>query len=429
MRTIAAAVACVQNGNGDQVLIAEGTTYGERLPTLWGKAGNSLLYPTVIESYDPTDALNEAKYGRATSGRPVITGNNAGQNFIMGVKGQGYVAVRGLDINPGNNSGQAISMVDVGDGILIENNILRYTGLQFTIFTSPQAHHWIVRGNAIYGSYTTDGGTSTVHGLYADGTDTLTVEDNVFWHNAWKIGASRDDPDNGPTMFGHPIYQQTSTDAVVRRNLIADGAADGGSYRGNATVTENVLIDDPIAIGAGGGTIYNTDRPNGVNLQVAYNAILGSADLNSTSPRQWGISSENGAQGSSFHNNLIARAANPGGNPTYATDAPYPQPSYMDYHDNVSYLWSLPGQVSNIGPHNVSNVFATFENNVWDGPASGSNSNIASHSLPNPYTIDQLSAALGFSGKQAWIDYAINHPETHPARNARSLLFAGYGLN
>src|SRR4051794_16857956 len=62
--TITAAVACVADGAGDQVLVAQRTTYAAAFPNMSLKGGFDHVHPTVIESYDPADALNEAKYGR-----------------------------------------------------------------------------------------------------------------------------------------------------------------------------------------------------------------------------------------------------------------------------------------------------------------------------------------------------------------------------
>jgi hypothetical protein len=425
LKTIAAAVACVTNGSGDQVLVAEGTTYAEALPTLWGKAGNSLLYPTVLETYDPNDALNEAKYGRATSARPVVTGDTTKAPVVMGVLGQAYIAIRGFDINPGNITRQGISLLDIGDGILIENNVFRYGGVTLMINKSPAAHHWIVRNNSIYGNWDSDPGYHT-QGLYVSGTDTLTVEDNVFWHNGWKVGGTgRDSTTEGATVFRHAIYQQVNTNSVIRRNLIVDGSADGGSHRGDATISENVYIDNPIAISAGGGVSYDVARPNGDALMINDNAILGTANLNSTSVRGWGIDTANGnAQSAAFHN-LLARG---GVNHAFSVDADFNQPSYMNFHDNVSYLWSPAGNSTLRYGSFPAQALPTYANNIWDDPASGTNTNVSTHTFPHPYTAAELYAALGFADKQAFINYAIEHPEAHIQRNARALLFAGYGM-
>jgi hypothetical protein len=426
----AAALACTTDGEADQILFAEGTRYNSTIPSMaFRKGGYSLAYPFVVQSYDPADPLNQAKYGRATgNNRPVFTGNTAGTPWIFGNTGQRFIAVRGLDINPGNVSGQSLSMVNIGDGILFENNLLRYTGLALSINGSPTAHHWIFRSNAIYGNWDANPANHS-QGLYADGSDSLTIEDNVFWHNGWKVGATRDDPAGGATMFRHPIYQQVPTDAVVRRNLVIDGSADGGSHRGKASISENVYIDNPISISAGGGVDYDKSRPYGVDLEISYNAILGSAAINSksNSANGWGISTANGTSSSSAHHNLIARSGALAG-PAFQVGAGYNQPSYMKFYNNVSYLWSSTGSSWQKGGAYLTQAQPTFDANFWDDPTLQTNTNVGSYNPPNPYTLAQLCAALGFSSKQAWIDYAIMHPEKHPARNARALLFTGYGL-
>ena len=121
-------------------------------------------------------------------------------------------------------------------------------------------------------------------GVYVAGVDGITVEDNVFWHCGWKIGASRDDDPSvgGATVFSHSFYLQTNTtNAVVRRNLTADAAGDGGTARGDVDYAENLSIDNPYAASLGGGPNYGSERPGGVKDAAGYNAVLGDADVNS----------------------------------------------------------------------------------------------------------------------------------------------------
>ena len=444
--TIASAAACIADSNGDQVLVAEGTTYREGLPNMNGRRGFSPLYPTVIQSYDPADAANESKYGRATgSNRPVI--NTAASGMDLGGGGgahpdqpAGKFVVRGFDVNPGNIGGMYLKIVPssygTNDYILFENNIFRYTMVSAeSSLGTGQANHFILRNNSFYGSWNA---TDHVQGAFVDNVANVTFEDNVFWHNGWKVGANRDDPIasgglTGDEVFRHAFYlQNDTTNNIVRRNLIVDGPADGGQYRGDSTVTENVYIDNPMAVALGGGTNYNMVRPNGVALEFAYNAILGDADITSNFPRGEAISSENGTLASSAHNNLIARSRNPSGVNVWAfgTGALFNQASYMTYDHNTVYQWATASgtHVDNAGPY-ASQIHASYTNNIWDGLASGTNTNVGTATFPNPYTAAQLYAALGFADKQSFINYAIAHPEAHIQRNARALLFTGYGVN
>jgi hypothetical protein len=442
LRTIAAAVSCVADSNGDQVLVAEGTRYAEGLPNMNGKRGFSPVYPTVIESYDPTDPVNEAKYGRASANRPVINTGAAGMDLGGGGgphpdQPAGKFVVRGFDVNPGNVPGMYLKIVSPGVGtndyILFENNLFRYTQVSIEETSNPaQGTSFILRNNAFYGSWAT---TGHVQGAFVDNVANITLEDNVFWHNGWMVGANRDDPIasgglTGDEVFRHAFYlQNDTTNSIVRRNLIADGPADGGQYRGDSTVTENLYIDNPMAVALGGGTNYNIVRPNGVALEFAYNAILGDADITSSFPRGEGVSSQNGTSGSSVHNNLIARSRNPAGPNVWAfgTGALFDQPSYMSYDRNVVYKWSTGAYVEDAGPY-ATQIHTSYTNNIWDALTSGTNTNNAGISFPNPYTAAQLYSALGFADKQSFINYAISHPEAHIQRTARSMLFAGYAV-
>lgn len=431
LATPAAGMACVIDGAADQMMIAEGTSYPVKVPSMaFRKGGYSLQYPFVIQSYDPADPLNEAKHGRAGGGkRPVFRGAVEGGNpWIFGGTGQKFIAVRGLDLNPGNLPNMGFGMLDVGDGILIENNIFRYMGVAFVNTSGTKIHHWIVRGNAIFGTWSTEAATGS-QGIYADGSDSLTIEDNVLYHIGWKIGAQRTDPilAGGATQFRHPIYQQVPTDAIVRRNLSVDGSADGGTFRGSILHYENLVIDSPIGAGLGGGVDYATGRPTGVDIHSHHNAVLGTATIPDSGANGWGFSTANGRPGSSAHHNLFARSQTQGAS-AFLTTATYDKPSYMDWHDNVVYQWTQSGYSYFSGAPYPLQVHATFSNNIWDNPTEGSNRNVNEVAFPKPYTAAELYAELGFAGKEAFMAYAIEHPEARIQRRARALLFTGYGM-
>jgi hypothetical protein len=435
MRTIAAAAACMAGGNGDQVLVAEGTSYSEGLPNLDAYAGYSPAYPTVIQSYDPSDPTNEAKYGHATAGhRPVVNTGGAVQSITCcTVSPASYLAIRGFDINPGNKPDMVVNINGSNNlpnnYILIENNIFRYT--QLTMGGPQTGTHHVIRKNAFYGEWSP---TAHAQGIYLTGTNGITVEDNVFWHVGWKVGVSRDtDPSlGGPTIFRHSIYQQDNTNnAVIRRNLFMDPSATGCSCRSSTSIQENVFIDNPLAIIAGLGDSYNTIQPAGVSIDVGYNAILGDADINSVNPRGGGIQTGNGKQGSAVHNNLIARSRNPSsGIPVaLATTANYNQPSYANIDSNVVYQWATAANTVATGGAFPAQDIVTYTNNIWDAATSGTNTNNASVTFPNPYTEAQLFAALGCTDKATCAAQMIEAPELGWAVKARTLLWQGYAMH
>jgi hypothetical protein len=426
LKTIDAGKTCLTLGGGDQLLIAEGTSYSEGLTNLQAQMGYSAEYPTAIQSYDPADPANEAKYGHAGQGRrPVVnTGGGAQQITCCGSGHNAFLAIRGLDFNPGDKPDQGMSFVGTTDYILIENNLFRYTAVGFDIGGQGRSTHHVLRHNSFYGEWSPTGSTG---GIYDAGTDLATIEDNVFWHTGWRLGVSRDADVTvgGPTYFRHPIYQQTnSIGFTIRRNLFMDGAADGGSLRNNVTFTENVSIDDPIGVGVGG------QITGGSSSEVSYNAFIGDADVNSAYPRGdaiWGI---NGQLGSSIHHNLIVRRRDPTSLNGYALhmEANLGNDSTFDVHDNLIYLWSSAQANNTLSEIGGTALHLTYNYNVWDAPASGTNVNNGSKSYSNPYTSVQLFAALGCSDKAGCAAQMIESPELGWGIKARTLLWQGYGL-
>src|SRR5579884_346864 len=184
--TIKAAVACVVDGEGDQVLVAEGTSYPRGLAYIGETGGYSAQYPFVIQSYDPTDPTNEAKFGRASGDRPVInpTGADMTGGFIQGgptATARQYRAIRGLEFNPGNIADAGLNVLrgpagGTPDYLLFENDIFAYSLLvvQFTD-ASARAQHVVVRNSSFYGQW---GNSLNDHaqGLLASWLDGLTVE-------------------------------------------------------------------------------------------------------------------------------------------------------------------------------------------------------------------------------------------------------------
>jgi hypothetical protein len=424
LKTIDAGKGCVTLGNGDQILIAEGTSYVEGLTNLQAQMGFSAAYPTVVQSYDPADPMNEAKLGHASNGRrPVVnTGGNLQQLSCCGSNANQFLAIRGLDFNPGDKPDMGIAFVSTANYILLENNLFRYTSVGFDIGSSPRASHHVIRHNSFYGQWSPTGSTG---GIYDAGTDGSTIEDNIFWHTGWRLGVSRDSDvaTGGPTYFRHPIYQQNNSQGfVVRRNVFMDGAADGGSLRGSVIYTLNVSIDNPIGVGVG------ANLAGGSLSEVSYNAILGDADVKSTEPRGQAILFSNGLPGSSVHHNLIARSRDPNGVNTvvYNVDASLGNQSTFDIHDNISFMWAAPGRTR--AEYGGAALHLTYNNNVWDDPALGTNLNIASKAIPNPLTSAQLFAALGCVDKVTCAPKMVETPELPWADRARTLLFAGYGI-
>lgn len=453
--TIASGVSCIASGNGDQLMLAEGATFSDPLPWFPSIQGYSPTYPTVIQSYDPADANNTVKYGRADqrNARPILTAT-ADSNGNGGP--YSYVAIKGVEINPGNVGFKGFGLLGGSNYILLENDIFAYVGISIDGFAENGGQHIIIRNSSIYGPWN-DGRTGCV---YIAGHNYPTIEDNVMYHCGWRIGQTRtfvgpkfivppqdldgdgnDDPtpaytayinDGGPTIYSHTLYIQLDTnDTIVRRNLMMDGSADAGSLRGDRSLyTANVIIRNPIGTGLGSGYEYNIHRPTGVSFEGSYNLTLAGVDLDSQSPRGHAYLVSNGKPGSKVHHNLTIRnATSDSGRFAFGNNADYNQPSYVDFDDNIAFAWSNSGGSTSLGAAYPAQVHATFSRNKWDDPASGSNTQALTGGFTNPYTEAALYVAAGVTDYATLITLSTRNPQGHYARALRDLAFAGYGLS
>lgn len=444
--TLNNAKACATDGAGDHLLMRQDDSFAAGLPAL-PLNGFSAAYPFTIESYDGADPTNQAKWGRATgSHRPVLnTGATVEQDFILG-NPYSYVAVRGLDFNPGNIDGATINNVSAGttpnNDILFENDVFRYTTLSFDysgLGFNNQGDKLIIRNCALYGQYSLTNGPGS-QGIYIANVNGATIEDTVLYHAGWKIGATRADvgTSGGATQYNHPLYMQSNANNVVsRRNAFIDGSADGGNIKGGGLSQLNFSLRNPIVNSAGSGNQYSIAKPFGSYIDISFNAALGSNIIQDNGLTGWGDTSNDGkASGSArVHHNIFARndqtlssailfkSAN-GADPDYG-DYLIPDNTVFDY--NVAYLWSTSGGTPTTF---TGGTAATAANNLWDGAASGSNANNGSTTFANAYTETTLLAALpgAYANETAAINDWINNPEQHGWRNATPLMLAGYGI-
>lgn len=442
--TAAAGVLCIQAGTygavqpagaGDQVLIAEGTSYSGHLQTMPGaleiRPGHSAVYPTVVQSYDPNDPLNEQKYGRATGGRrPKLNTQrqSPGELTVFHCTPTcSYYAFRGLDFDQGDTHSNGLSFPGGNDYILFENNIFRYMGIALNSHHKVTKQRHIFRKNAFYGAWDNFGRAG---GIYGDDTAGITIEDNIFWHMGWRIGVSRAAPleEGGPTIFNQSVYlQSNTTDTVARRNVFMDSAASGLTMRGDSKAYENVFIDEPIGIVMGFGDDYSVSRPTGIDIEIYSNLFVGDADTSPSTPRGIAIYTANGRPGSFVRNNVLLHSRDMAGVNTIAffNTTYYDQPSYMDYVGNLIYRYSE--RVSNFGGEFPNQVFSTFENNLWDAPTLGTNTNHAGTTFPNPVNAAQIYTFLGCETKEGCAQQMVEAPEQSWANRIRNYVFQGYG--
>jgi hypothetical protein len=444
--TIAAGRALIRDSFGDQLLIAEGGTYAEGMPNLQATRGFSAAYPTVIQTYDPADPTNTAKYGKAVHpNRPVLdTGDNV-QDLVGGGGGSpdkppNNLIIRGLVWQPSVTAGISFipgASVYIGQ-VIFENCILRGTGV--AIQNNGQYGYagiggWIIfRNCSLYGEWSPTGDGA---GVYIDGCKHVTLEDSVWVRNGYRMGANRDDSKaSGGCMdtLGrrHAWYlQEDCNTTLCRRNIIIDPANDSGQNRSASLQYDNVIIDSPIAAAIGSGAAYWITKPRGVDLAYIGNLIIGDADITSVDPRRWLITTCNGTPISEAYGNIATASYNIGGinNTVFNTTSLSPAvaagvPSFMNYSNNYA-----PNRTTNMSQVTLTGALstATFDHNVWDLPTSGTNLNGATVTPTHSYQLSDFLTAFGYANKDALVTYVINHPEAHVSRQFLSMGRAGYG--
>jgi len=421
-------------GEGHQFFFAEGQSFvvdriNGGVPYYHGIGAS---YPVCFQSYDPHDPLNIARHGRAGTGsqgaRPVWTLGTGAWPFnprTDAVDYGGWV-FRGLEWRSTGN-GQYVNWTGCQNNILFEGMVFNNIGLVLEDINTNAGYttssNNIVRLCSSYGQYDTAG--SHMCGIYSTAVN-LTIEDCVFWHCGWKVGVTRDTPvsGGGPDMFKHCLYLHNGLGTVsnIRRNVLIDGSSSGLSLRGSHVCHHNVIIDCPTPDGGSGGSVSDTESPNGVSQRAYCQLIIGGADISTALPRCQGFCSSDGTADSYYAYSLYAN--NPG-------------------YGQVNNQWlqvqnKVAAQISSMGfYHNRAYAFAPPAKRLMiTATSTGSTSSIAITadtdnlvSTTSPMSNAQLYAAIGYTSKQAMINAMIADPTASWAYGLLAAASAGFQFN
>ena len=208
-----------------------------------------------------------AGLGFATAGGTVQHVALIGLDFYADARDPASPTFRTSENIPG------IQLMARGGDILIEDSAVRDYGTNIVV----QAAHGPIRDVTIRRSAVLDAYCPTAHseGIYAEGVQGLTLEENVFDHNGWNesVDGAR------PTIFNHNAYlTNTTTGVVVHGNIFANASSHGMQARGGGDVQDNVFLDNPIGLDYGlvrGSPV----TPGGVSGVVNGNVFLGTRDI------------------------------------------------------------------------------------------------------------------------------------------------------
>jgi hypothetical protein len=446
-QTIAQAVALVVNARGDWVLIRAGQNHtgawdksasSQSLRNKRGRQSEGMRYPVVFQSYDGSDPLNEAQYGRLIA--TVCTDFESGPNRYMaaqgagdrpaeetesgGRPGNGYAingpwAFRGLHFKPlpptiPADSGSAhparLSFTGGFTGILFENCRFDHTHLTFSTVVGVSVA--VVRRCCFFAC------PPAFYASFASMTRkprAWVVEDTLNYHGGWFYGQTRDavvdftlppGRRENANIYNHNFYfgegwydshraapanEAKDTggggDLIYRRNISAHASSHGLQARSGGMITDSVFIRNPIACVIGGGSDPSQCVRGGVHAEFIGNFILGAQDINRSNPRGSGLDMCNLRRGSRVSNNIIANvgpyaSANIASRQLFAFDS-YPTDVALD--NNIVYRWGrIPLQVLRGAAFRPDLVTYSETDSELDEPRHGSNVDSATVRYPSP---------------------------------------------
>ena len=287
-QTIPAGLALLRDGFPDWLLLRRGDVWDSSLGEP-GKSGRSPSERMLVGSYGPSDV------------RPLLrTGTGDGMLVLAGAPCNDF-AVVGLHFWANTYTGspelpRGIGVFGAVRHFLIED--CRVEGYETNLviqgdsqFPAPSGRHQdiAIRRCVILDAFSTS--TSNANGIFASGTDTLILEENLFDRNGW-----RDDvPGSEPTWFRHNIYiQNLNTGVLCRGNIVA--RTDGLHTRSGGLVEGNLLLRNALGLVLGGGGFPEIEA-DGVAVTARNNVVLDGNDLQAGSPRGWGVHLSNLREG------------------------------------------------------------------------------------------------------------------------------------
>lgn len=335
VKTLARANSLMRNGYPDHMLLKRGDLWKDE--SLGGfKSGRSEKERMLISYY-------------GTSGkRPLV---KCSSNFIdHGGKVYGNFAVVGLELvgykmdpkDPGYDLAAKhpnIRLVGGGDNILLEDCKIQYMEIVVQGYNGNTYGNFKLRRNIItdvYAHGTTTGNSSRPSGIYAENTDGLLIEENVFDHNGWHS----DIPDANANMYNHNLYIQTNNvgnKVVVRGNIITRGSSHGIHGRPGGLYEDNLLALNACSLSIG---YKEVALKAGTFAIVKDNVILAGRLMDPTDsswPRTtavWGLPLDNLGEGTvTIERNIVANRRDNGTNTGIFKFAD------VKYSDNIQYNW------------------------------------------------------------------------------------------
>lgn len=262
LKTIAAGIEKLRDGQPDHLLLRRGDTWNEGLG-FWTKSGRSLSEPMVVASYGPSTARPRLIL-QSQPGLRVQTGRVE------------HVAFTGFHLMMTNrataNAPAGVYWLGPSAGTLIEDCLIEGFGRNLVI----QGYFGLIEDMRIRRCVVVDAyDTGTLsQGLYCENTDGIWIEECLFDYNGWHEGLYPQ------STLNHNIYIHAECkNLVARGNIIARASSHGLQARPGGLVENNVFVRCPISLSY--GAVFGGSPPTvgGVGGAIRGNAFLEGNDI------------------------------------------------------------------------------------------------------------------------------------------------------
>lgn len=295
--SVAKAKSLVRAGMPDHLLLKRGDVWTESFGT-WNKSGRSASEPMLIGTYGTAAARPTLRTGTVNG---FDTNGAAVSHFVMqGIAFHAHTRDPGFTSSYSSAVNNGLRFVGSSAGALIEDCSFDSYASNVSIDDwNGSLNNIRFHRNVVTDAWSVD----KAQGLYADGVNGLTLEENIFDHNGWNPAATGGEPD----IYSHNIYLNTlNTNVVVKDNVISNAASHGLQARAGGQITGNLFLRNPIHMSFG-HVNGSPAKAGGVFGAIDGNVFLESRDING-SKRGWAIEIGNTKAGgnTAIRNNVIA---------------------------------------------------------------------------------------------------------------------------
>lgn len=275
IKTFAKAQSLVRAGYPDEVLLRRGDIFNDVF-SYWKKGGRSSTEPMVIGSYgtgDRPEVRTGYKDGITVGNVSNRTINNL---YVMGInfRASGRDPALGGTLSTSSSDGLAVNCAT--HNLVVEDCAFDHflVGVNF-VPVYGQSQGTVVRRCIITNSYSNGGGPA--QGIFADGVQGLTLEQNVFDHDGWLDGYSS----ARSNLYSHGAYITGNTSGLIaRENVFSNSGSHGIQARSGGIIENNLFLNNPVGMSYGNVNGAGITTKGGVSGHVSGNVFMGSRDIN-----------------------------------------------------------------------------------------------------------------------------------------------------